>query len=393
MWLPGQYAYDPHIVQLLPGAPPGDYTVIFSVFDRATLAPASALGPDGNPMGPDVTLGTVLVMSPEQVPDLRALEVPEDAVLQRCGPLGLWSMAADREQAAPGEVVGLRWVWEAVDAPPSALTATLTLSVDSIDQGGEDASNGRLENLPHEGRLENLPYQWALPPVAAWWPTDRWQAGERWVGRHVVRLPGGLESGRYRLAVTLPSCGETRLAAVELDVIAPDRVWEIPADVQSLDVRFGEAERAKVENAKTESGAQPGVVRLAGYALEPETVAPGAMLRVRLVWQALAEMETSYRVFVHLVAERAEVEHAKGHPGAEGGQVWAQSDGEPVAWTRPTTGWAVGEVVVDDREITLPAAMPGGTYRLLVGLYAPDGARLLTEDGADTVLLAVLSTP
>ena len=88
---------------------------------------------------------------------------------------------------------------------------------------------------------------------------------------------------------------------------------------------------------------------------------------------AVTVMETSYRVFVHLV-------------GAEG-QVLAQSDGEPAGWTRPTTGWAVGEVVVDERVIALPGDAAPGEYEIHVGLYVLAGPRLSTASGDDAVVL------
>ena len=114
MWQPGHYGYDPHVVSLLPGAPPGEYRVVVALFDKHTLAPASDLGAEGNPMGPELTLGTVRVTRPGQVAELSALDVPEDARRWRCGDLGLLKMTVDRERAAPGELIGVRWAWEAL---------------------------------------------------------------------------------------------------------------------------------------------------------------------------------------------------------------------------------------------------------------------------------------
>jgi hypothetical protein len=292
------------------------------------------LGADGNPAGPDVTLGTLRITRPLSTPNLRTLEVPDGAALQVCGPVGLWAMAADRAQAAPGEIVGLRWVWEAVETPDRAMPAVLAL---------RDA----------EGAVVRT---WELPPVAAWWPTDRWSEGDRWVGRPVIRLPGDLGSGDYRLEVGISAC-ETTLAAVSIAINAPDRVWQVPEDVLPADVVFD------------------GKVRLAGYAIES---AP-RRVRVRLVWQALDAMDASYRVFLHL-------QYAGGH-------VVGQSDGEPADWMRPTTGWAVGEVVSEVREIVLPPDTPPGEYIVRVGLYLPAGPRLLTNDGADAFVLGTVQIP
>ena len=77
--------------------------------------------------------------------------------------------------------------------------------------------------------------------------------------------------------------------------------------------------------------------------------------------------------------------------GPEGG-LWAQSDGEPAGWTRPTTGWAAGEVVLDARTLDLPHDAPPGAYSLVAGLYDPDtGERLTLPDGTTAVLITPLT--
>lgn len=332
-WSPEGYARMDYNVDVLPGMPPGDYTLALSLFDRNTLEPASVLGADGNPVGPEFALGQVYVLPPEHAPDVAELGVPEDASVQRCGALGLWAMTADRTQAAPGDVVALRWVWEALGVTPASTMATVTL---------RDANGAVVDT-------------WYLPPAASWWPTDQWRSGDRWIGQPIVRLPGSLESSDYVLRVGLPGCAD--LAEVPLRIIAPERRWDMPSDFTAADVTFGD------------------VIRLAGYDIAESAIVPGDVLTVTLAWQALAEMETSYRVFVHLVSPT--------------GQVLAQSDGEPATWTRPTTGWAVGEVVLDERVIALPGAAASADYEIRVGLYVLDGPRLSLPTGEDAVVFTV----
>ncbi len=96
---------------------------------------------------------------------------------------------------------------------------------------------------------------------------------------------------------------------------------------------------------------------------------PGDTLSVDLAWRAQAEMETSYRVFAHLVDT--------------GGRVVAQSDGEPKDWIRPTTGWLQDEVVTESRVLVIPEGENAGSYRILVGLYTVDGTRLVLPSGED----------
>ncbi|MBN2005127.1 MAG: hypothetical protein JXA21_17340 [Anaerolineae bacterium] len=340
-WLPGQYALDPHLVSLLPGTPPGVYRVVVSLFDKNTLTPASVLGPDGNPLGPQLELATVNVLRPRITPDLAALGVPDpDATRLRCGAFGLLTMSLDRQQAAPGDLVSVRWAWEVtlpqgLLAPADPLTVTLAL----YDGQGEAQR------------------EWHFPPAAFWWPSNLWSGGERWVGRHSFYLPAGLQSGSHRVEVRLAGCDQP-LAEAMLDVVAPVRSWAVPSQLTPASVVFDSR------------------IRLAGYALEPAQPLPGDTLQVQLAWQALAEFQESYRVFVHLIGPS--------------GWVAAQSDGVPAAWSRPTTGWMVDEVVTETRELALPADLPPGEYRLWVGLYVLDGPRLLIGDGSDAFLLATL---
>ncbi len=346
MWLPGDYAYDPHIITPLPGTPPGDYRVVTALFDKETLTPASVLGPEGDPQRHDLTLGAVRVTRPAHPLSLAALRVPSEATMQTCGALGLWSMEIDREQAAPGEEVAVRWVWERL------------ADGETGESNGEAWDTAQLTLQDASGAVAQ---EWQLPPATAWWPVTAWRAGERWVGRHVVRLPGGLSDQPYTLAVSGPGC-ESPLAEASLSVIAPERSWAVPETLYPADAVFAE----KIE--------------LAGYQITPAPsevpIQPGDSVKVTLAWQALDEMDESYHVFVHLRDET--------------GRMVAQDDGIPAGWARPTTGWASDEVVVDEREIALPREMAPGAYTLHVGWYLPEGLRLFTRDGEDGVVLATL---
>jgi hypothetical protein len=111
------------------------------------------------------------------------------------------------------------------------------------------------------------------------------------------------------------------------------------------------------------------VVRLLGYDLEPTEVESGGSLHLTLYWQALATMEASYTVFIHLLDE-------------EGG-LQGQRDSIPGGGSLPTTGWVIGEVITDRYDIPIAANGPPGRYRLLVGMYEPtSGKRLPVYDGA-----------
>jgi hypothetical protein len=88
-------------------------------------------------------------------------------------------------------------------------------------------------------------------------------------------------------------------------------------------------------------------------------------------------MPTSYRVFVHLVDED--------------GQILSQSDAEPADWTRPTTGWAIGEYVVDQHHLTRPAGEPLERLWLRVGLYDAQTNERLGTGSTDSLLLPLIN--
>lgn len=103
-------------------------------------------------------------------------------------------------------------------------------------------------------------------------------------------------------------------------------------------------------------------VRLLDYDLEL-----GAPPRLTLHWQALAEIDASYTIFVHLLDEDS--------------RLWAQSDSIPGRGTLPTTGWVPGKIVTDEHEIAISADAPSGDYVIEIGMVQADtGQRLPVTD-------------
>jgi hypothetical protein len=78
-----------------------------------------------------------------------------------------------------------------------------------------------------------------------------------------------------------------------------------------------------------------------------------------------------YTVFIHVLDEY--------------GELVAQYDSQPGEDQLPTTDWAAGEVLRDQVAIWLPADLPTGTYRVVMGLYDLEtGTRLIIEGAGDT---------
>lgn len=143
-------------------------------------------------------------------------------------------------------------------------------------------------------------------------------------------------------------------------------------------------------------GASGDAITLAGYRLERSAggdaagdgadsaivARPGETIGLSFAWRAEGWVSRNYTVFTHLV-------------GADDVPL-AQHDAIPRDGYA-TLFWAPGEVVVDYHPLLLPADLPSGDYRILVGLYTrPDGARLpvtaITEGEAPGATAAVVAT-
>jgi hypothetical protein len=371
-WPDDGYALTAYLADLLPGTPPGDYRLILTAFDRADpLTPLTAYAPDGVALGPSLDLGAIRVERPPRPPD--PADVPMQVRLDASmGALILAGANLDRDEAAPGDPALVTLFWQVASGKWQVASGKWQVASgrEQVQGDGGQADLRVHLALVDGGGGETM--AWELPPVRDDWPTTLWQAGDLWRGQHLLRLPAGLESGTYTWQLYLyestspeSRIPESPIALGQLRINAPERLWQAPPLQLPLDADLGQQ------------------VTLLGANLEPATAVstalrPSTQLTVTLAWQARAEMNTSYRVFLHLL-----------NPD---GSLLTQSDGEPAGWTRPTTGWAPGEVVLDERILTFPADAPPGQYVLVTGLYDPDtGDRLALPDGATTVLVATIA--
>ncbi|MEA3340198.1 MAG: hypothetical protein U9R15_09545 [Chloroflexota bacterium] len=341
-WPPDRYAIVALSVPLLPGTPPGDYTIELVAFDRDTLAPLTAHDAGGRALGPSLPLGQIAVAAPRRPANSDELGIRNrlDAPL---GPLLLLGADFDRDAAAPGDPVLLTTFWRAGGA-------------------GERRSRGAEEQDIAAHLILQAPdgatvAEYDLPPGAFWHPGDVWR------GQRLFYLPAALETAVYTWTLSLFPHPPVPLS--HISITAPNRTFTPPpvdanrSDWIEIDARLGN------------------VATLLGVTCEPANLQPGTFLTVTLVWRAEAETHTSYNVFLHLT----------GPDGA----LAAQSDGVPANWSRPTTGWLPGEFVVDTHTLTLPDDLPAGEYTILAGLYAPGGERIAASDDQNVVHIITIT--
>jgi hypothetical protein len=266
----------------------------------------------------------------EPVRGERPLEAQLTPPSNPAGPgLMLLGTRLDRNQAAPGDPLRLTLLWQ-IDDPAAIPTDRLKLAL-------HDAAGNSLWER-----------ETAVSPT---YPPRSAQPADRLRTELIVRLPASIPGGQHTWYAEL---GAAVWPIGSITINEPDRSFTPPELTHPVNQPLGD------------------VATLLGAILTDDHL-PSS---VHLIWRAEAESAVSYRVFLHLIGPD--------------GQIVAQSDGEPAHWGRPTTGWLPGEIVVDERVLSLPDAPPAGEYRLLAGLYDPaSGQRLTTPDGADAVLITV----
>jgi hypothetical protein len=271
----------------------------------------------GAPQGKRAMLGAVQLSVPAATPE--EVEVPNPVQIDLGGGLTLIGWDLERDQAQPGDRLLLTLIWSVESQPQGDFHVRLLVT---------DAASQTLD-------------AGTFPPTNIWHPTSLWLPGQAWRGQNTFRLPIQAQPGDAHLAVQLVDASGTAFGA--------------PADLAPIHV---------LPTSRTFTPPQPQAPRhanfddkatLLGADLAPGPVPAGGVLPATLYWQATADMDIPYTVFVHLI-------------GSDG-KVVAWDDAEPEGGARPTISWVPGEFITDRHELLLPADLPPGNYVVEVGLY------------------------
>lgn len=201
------------------------------------------------------------------------------------------------------------------------------------------------------------------------WGRDLLSVGQRdsYPGRGALptsrMTPGAIIEDRYWVTIA-PTATTPSLALLEVgfyDFNSSERLWATGADgartempiVSRLKLVASEAQTQTLQPALFSFGGQANLLR--GHVETPPVVEAGSTVTVSTTWQATSAMTQDYTLFLQLVDEQS--------------TIVAQNDGEPQGGQYPTSLWAVGEIVADQRTLTLPKDIAPGRYRLATGMY------------------------
>ena len=318
-----------------PGAPPGAYRLVLSLYRLDDLGLLDVVAGDAAPAR-QIDLGMVRVRPARVPPRDEELAVPNPTDVALGGRVAVLGYALSRDVVASGEEVVVTLYWRCL----AALDGDYDLFL-RIVSGGREVGSVRAR------------------PVGDGHPTDRWRPGEALRSAHAVRIDPDAAGGSYDVTLNLVSRdGDVPLAAADaalatVTVEHVERLFEVPAIASTLEARFGDAPDAGIA--------------LLGYDLLEADVSAGGTLHLTLYWRAVGAIDRSYTAFVHLLDG--------------GGVVRGQRDSVPMGGTRPTDGWLEGEVIVDAYAFTVAEDAPAGPHQIEVGLYdATTGERLPVID-------------
>lgn len=203
--------------------------------------------------------------------------------------------------------------------------------------------------------------QWDREPLWGQRPFTAWDLGERLTERYGLLLDAGLPPGTYQLWLSLRRKDGTSVPIVSLSsagipveaALGPVQVTRpaYPVLPAALEAQY---------HTDVELG---GIARLVAYDLPPAPWKPGDTVQISLFWECRRAPGEELVSFVQLLDKD--------------GRLMAAAEMPPTAGFFPTTRWQSGDIVLDRQELVLPAALPDGAYRLIVGLFrASDKARL-----------------
>ena len=250
-----------------------------------------------------------------------------------------------------GEPVKVTLYWQATDPVRKDYVSSVHLL------GRDYASVGQINRYPGSGMM----------------PTSRWQVGQIW-------------RDEYHIYVDRDAMAPTRLN-VSVGLYDAQKSSSLlpagPDGAPMVLVIVGEARLGREKGEAPEPSTALGIaladgITLEGYSLEPQPAVAGDTLTLGLFWEASAQPQHNYTVFVHLL-------------GRDDSQI-AVADGPPAGGDYPTSLWQTGDQVEDLHVIHLPPDLPSGGYIIELGLYVPatDLRAVRLDNGDNSISLPVI---
>ncbi len=341
-WQPGQHVADRRGLWRPADVPPGSYGLQAALYEAET----------GRSLGGPQTVAQIEVEAARTAVPLRSLAIP-NPTRQHMGDLTLIGYAVP-ESLQAGQDLWLWLYWQATPGGTRTNVSESLVRVTVMGIGGPSGSPAASQEI-------------TSPLSDATGALEGWRVGQ--VRRAVYHLPtsprmtAGQAAVKVALVTTEPR-SEVTVHLPPITLVQRSRQFEPPHIAQTSDVTLG----------------NPPAIKLIGYDVPTRHASAGNDLSVTLYWQALAEVDVNYTVFVQLLSADW--------------RVAAQQDLQPLNDAAPTSTWLTGEFLADPYRLRLPGDLRPGDYRLIAGLYdSQTGQRLPVSAGGDSVDLGTVQVP
>jgi Gpi18-like mannosyltransferase len=217
----------------------------------------------------------------------------------------------------------------------------------------------RVEGFAADGRsLELVDEQPALEA-----PLSTWQPGQVYLQRRFLTIWPTIDApalATFKVSWIDPQTGQP-LATRCGDAACDPKIGLVP-------IGLDYATAAPWLRAPARAFAGPGRALALLDATYAPRVSPGQDVVFTTTWRAEASPAGDLTLFVHVLA-------------ADGSMV-AQVDAQPRGGLYPTHVWHRGEVVIDQRRVTLPVDLAPGEYQVVLGAYGSDSAQRVPATSA-----------
>ncbi|MDE3087967.1 MAG: DUF2723 domain-containing protein [Chloroflexota bacterium] len=359
-WRPGEIIADTYALPLSLGVTPGDYVIDVTMYDANSgnvigQHPLDRIALDADVTAPrreaqsrargdDVSFAQAL--AGYSLDEWNIAHVTDDDL----GALSLAGYSLDVNSATrPGDTLPLMLLWR---AGAKKLPDNLLVRVWLENSNGDTIASRDT-------------------PISVGYPPFLWQPGAYVRDWPLLRVPANVADGKYSVRLAVARNNQLLGSALlpfypsvvklgQIEIKSRPRLLTAPAVPRPLEVAFDNK------------------IRLLGYDVTGDPAQ--RTIQITLYWKSLAQMDTSYTVFTHLL-DSSNVVRASG-------------DAVPGNGDLPTTTWIEGEYLTDVHTMTLPTDLPAGAYTIEIGVYDPaTGARLNTADGQDHLILTSVNMP
>jgi hypothetical protein len=180
-WPLDKYVWDDHTLRVLPGTPPGEYTIVVGLYTLGDGRRAPVFDSTGNVIGDSVQLTLpVTVQRASAPPAIEALDM-QTRLDVRAGDLTLLGASIEQRSLPRPNLARLTLFWQAASDAPEDITVHVRLV----------------------GSSENAAQEIITSPGGGVYPTSEWRAGEIVRDVYAVWLPPDFAPGVHTWQVSI----------------------------------------------------------------------------------------------------------------------------------------------------------------------------------------------